>query len=126
MMEGFDFQKFMEGTKGDPSKVWPQINKMMEDLKMPKLSGVEIPIIITKVTRTESDEISKLIHGDEEEHIEVEEKDSVIFVLNGEWSCIERGYTNEDVERAFITLKNGATYESSLTYKELKELLGVG
>ncbi len=125
MMEGFDFEKVMKNVNGDPTKVWGEVDKLMKGMKMPKNGDIEVPIIVTHYSKKEDDEVSRLLHGESNEEMEVSESVSVATINTGKISSYHRLVFDES-ERTVVVMDNGVDYELNTTYKEFKELLGVG
>lgn len=125
MIQGFDINKMFENIGGDPAKVMPEVEKMMNGIDVIKNKIIEVPIIVTHYSKKEDDEVSRLLHGESNEEMEVSESVSVATINTGKISSYHRLVFDES-ERTVVVMDNGVDYELNTTYKEFKELLGVG
>ena len=123
-MEGLDISKLMENINGNPDKVWKEVDKMMKEMKQPKTGSIEVPIIVTHFSKKESDELNRILHGDDAQEMDVTESESVATISINKITSYHK-IELEEGERTVVRMDNGMDYELKLTYDKFKELLSV-
>jgi len=123
-MEGMDFSKLMGNIDGNPENVWKEVDKMMKGLKLPTNGDLEIPIIVTHYSKKESDELSRILHGEEKEEMDVSESVSLATIKPAKVSSYHK-LSFDGNERTVVIMDNGIDYEANLPYDEFKKLVSV-